>query len=470
MMKAPQSILEIKHTNPVPPSDPNWSKSPGHTFPDLAEDVAKEWKQVLAPDDEYDQFTLVGASGWVIQPGDDGEQHWISGADVPFTHPFGFDWEFELALDPQYTSLLSPENKEPGDSDQVNRANQLLIPVAENGFLGVEWDKGHVPQSFQDHVNEGDRVAVFGRWILDTGHSEHGGFRTEIHPPLLMAVGSVQPGSAGSEVTRVLFTSRPYLVGQTFTTEITNIYEDTAGDDGHFYVHFLKELGKVNTVVPVLGLPLLSTFVEAHPKIKSHPFLGAHLLHFVVKPPPLPQPATPGRHVPAGRVGLDLAIAPRRRLAVSFQFTVRTGCAVQVVSTTTDSVDVIIALSHAGYTPPPLPHRTDRTYSRAELAKLDPKAGTAYLDAELLSGAAHLVLGGPVSAGVVAGILNRGIKTDEYAALKNIDILASNHAVTNTFADSIPTGAGVSRDDSQPFPVYGWIDVSWAKSGPELHQ
>src|SRR5206468_9456828 len=105
----PQAILEIRQ-NPAAPTGDNWAASgrdllrtllPGDpTFP-VHRDL--EWSQVLAPTEEYDQIPLVGASGWV-----QGAEN--SNADVPPDHPFGFDWEFRVALDDKYTPLLSPAN------------------------------------------------------------------------------------------------------------------------------------------------------------------------------------------------------------------------------------------------------------------------------------------------------------------------------------------------------------------------
>src|SRR5438105_13652716 len=99
-------------------------------------------------------------------------------------------------------------------------------------------------------------MAVFGRWIVDCGHQipitrcdeDHTevhphltAFRTEIHPPLLMAAARATSGRLAmpavldaAEVTRVLFTSRPYLVSQRFTTNTDAIYDDAQPDDGPF--------------------------------------------------------------------------------------------------------------------------------------------------------------------------------------------------------------------------------------------
>ena len=425
---APQHILELRHINPeFHPTDPYWAaKLAGGEFPVHS---GFEWKQVLAPDEEYDQFSLVGASGWVINNGP-------SPADFPFNHPFGGDWEFWLAPDASFTGLLAPGNSGP-DSDIVNsivRANALGISVPQ-GVLGVEWDSSLVPESFQNEVHEGDRVATLGRWIVDCGHAD---FHTEIHPPLLMAVANPRREADGTEGTRVVFTSRPYLPGQTYAVDTENVYDDSTDDDGAFYDHILKEVLKVNAH--------LSFLVEAHPKIKSHPFLGAHLAHFIIRPPDL------------GRFHNPVVAPPT--LGVSFHFTVRSGCAVQVISSAPDTIDVFIAMSHAGYIPPPLPNRQGRRVSREELSRLSDDAGNAYLAVDALSSAAQLLLpGGVLSSLIVALLLARGIETDQYASLPAVNVLDTRNAVMNAPASAIPSGLGVTQDDGQPFPVFGWLDV-----------
>src|SRR5262249_45005746 len=147
--------------------------------------------------------------------------------------------------------------------------------------------------------------------------------------------------------TRVLFTSRPYLVGQRFTLNTDHIYNDSAEDDGPVLAHFAKEYGKVAAPIP------LSLQVQAHPKIKSFPFRGSHRFQLKIRPPA----AEGGRHALGG-------LSPR--LAVSFQFTVRSGCDVQVSSSAPDTIDVMISLSEVGYKPPDLPTRHSKTWTRGE--------------------------------------------------------------------------------------------------------
>ena len=215
MAKAPKEILEIRQANPAPPSDfagtgsnDRAGQGPtillvGGNFPSV--DARLEWKQVLAPDEDY-EVDLVGACGWVLGPR-------FSGGDVPFDHPFDVDWEFMLAVDddPSYTSLLARGNQVPEeDPDIVDRGRDLQIPrlraaTGRQVFSESRLTAEFVLKAFSDkfHVAEGDRMAVFGRWIVDCGHAvsvpvpnpKDPTYRSEIHPPLLMASARVAQGT-----------------------------------------------------------------------------------------------------------------------------------------------------------------------------------------------------------------------------------------------------------------------------------
>ena len=434
---APADILTIRYENQGLPAigDTAWATSSGGTFP---LDRGMEWVQPLALTDEYDESSLVGCSGWVIVPDD-------SGADVPFDHPFGFDWEFHIVLDDDkngYPALLSPASLT-GD-DRLEAAQALGLPVA-NGLLGVEWDQGLLPHSFRGQVNHGDRVGIFGRWIIDDGHAFSGFFRTEIHPPLLVATASIQQDSDGSEVTRVVFMSRPYLSGQTYCLNPSDAYKDGIDDDGTLFGHLVNQIADV--------VLLESLRVEAHPKIKSHPFLGSHSLHLVVSPPPRPE----GDY----------------RLAVSFQFTVRAGCTV-AVSPDGDSVDVVVTMDSGKYGPPPLPERTERSYGPGELIKLSGGVGTDIINVDsLVAAVVALNLIPDIAlflAAYVAYILSRGIVTDQYAALPEVDVRNADHAVIDVPVDNIPDGAGIITDNNQAHPIFGWLEIGWvpARRKPPL--
>jgi hypothetical protein len=205
----PEEILSIRFQNPqqVPDVDALYaqavalgSQNPGldlrDKFPSL--NAQQEWKQVLPADltdtaahnEDYERDNLVGATGWLLNPE-------FSGGDVPFDHPFKFDWEFMVALDQPaddpkaFTFLLTPGDQsfaEEGFQEAVHQAGTAanrIIPRGPDGIpslLGVEIDADLVPAQFVDFkrggVEPGDRVAVFGRWIVDCGHQDRSRTRT----------------------------------------------------------------------------------------------------------------------------------------------------------------------------------------------------------------------------------------------------------------------------------------------------
>jgi hypothetical protein len=69
---------------------------------------------------------------------------------------------------------------------------------------------------------------------------------------------------------------------------------------------------------------------------------------------------------------------------------------------------------------------------------------------------------------VVVPIFERGIKTDNYDTdkFRSVNILDTRHAI-KTLANNIPAGQGVVQYDNQPYPVYGWLEVTHVP--PTMH-
>jgi len=148
---------------------------------------------------------------------------------------------------------------------------------------------------------------------------------------------------------------------------------------------------------------------------------------------------------------------------VSFQFTVRAGCSVEVSAADNETVGVIVRLDSRKYTPPPLLPRHSCVYSKDELNALSPGTGTDILAIDILAplvGAA-ISFGGLWLSIYIEYILQRGFKVDAYDPIPEIDILNSSQAVFNTLPENIPSGAGVVVDNTQPYPIFGWLDAKW---------
>jgi hypothetical protein len=426
-------ILEISLANGKPwvnpafdTSDPNWASNVvgGKTF-DGSSQHPFEWVSVLNPKVEQDD--QVGVSGTALGPDD-------SKDDIPFTHPFGpfdkdfgSDFEFSLAPDPAYVSLLAPANR---DRDPKTGQYAKDWPLAHQlgldppGMLGVEVDRAIVPVA--DRVNPGDRVAVFGRWIVDAAHPP---YHTEIHPPLLMAharcVDSLGNPTAPTEdaITHVQFWSRPYQAAQKF---------NTGGDTGLCLRDYIPRIAET-----VFGS------VEAYPPIHDKPFKGVHLVAFTVRPPLEQAPSS----TVVGAVN-----AMQRRLECSYHFTVNGSCSIEVSTSLAgpNAVLVIFALTDANY--PKLPHPKNHM-QKVSMNKL--------MDDAKRRGAVSL-----------SGVLNDLFQVFDF--LKGDDIgfrvfdapatsaLDSVNVVPFTPLNSVPMSQHVT-DLHQPFPVRGWLKLAWVQ-------
>ena len=456
-MGTPATILEMTYQNP--PFDtskqtwPHWAYQVvggKAMFPDFwdtniipgtrifsSPDYSKnEWTQILAPDEDYD-LDVVGASGRAIlimpnpHPTGDSDKfvadmgkieraegppqdspRGMSGADVPFTHPFGTDWEFYVIPDAPYRSLAAPPapppNTHPEYAASVAEAKRLFNLDVVN-TLGVEIENRLVPGPYR--VQTGDRVVVFGRWIVDTGHPD---FHTEIHPPLLLATAR----ATSDQETTATVIGRPFLVSQRWAGGPGGVASLGMID------HLLEEADKV---------PLNSTRAEAHPTILPKPFTGVHAMTYTVRPPS-------GRNSPADR------------LIATFHFTVRSGVAVQVMNAG-DAVNVVIAMNGNTVTRGPLPTKHDLVIDREALKKMDSRAGDLYLGKEIESGVTSL--------GVGAALLARGVLTDRYdpPLAHSVHDTEFVRVPVNTLAGNTP----FSVDDGQPFPIYGTLTLRWER-------
>jgi len=425
----PASILQTTYANvPYPPAakDPNWSEkiSNGSTL-GLTSPPPWEWVSVYDPSFEKEgslNNPMVGLTGWVVDAA-------LSQGDVWFVHPFGFDFEFYVVPDPPYESLLAASNTgvKPGtgavDSDykHANTTAHNIGLAAPKGVLGVETDQGLLPPSFRNLLTNGSRVATFGRWIVDCGHDD---FHTEIHAPLLIAVATPGPPPAGvqgaSAMTSLQIMSRPYTVSQKFS-------------EGNFIAHLLAEVAKVETTF--FGIPL-STRVEAHPTVFTTPYDGRPYIKLLVQPPPR-------KHTGPGPVAF-----PPQRLMVSFHFTHRAGVVVRAFNAGNGTVGIIIVLGDLN--PAPLPAKHDLTVQWDQLGSKYSYAVDALQIADVLS----LDIAS-------AFILNRGILTDIYDAPSASSPLDNQNVAAPVGIDQLQPWAGLSEDDAQPFPIYGWMKVWW---------
>jgi hypothetical protein len=406
------------NNSPRPGGDGNWTKRlvGGDLFL-RGPEPRHGWVSVYDPNSEFDQ-PLTEVSGIALDPRP-------SNSDLPFVHPFGNDFEFELAPDAPYFDLVA-ETMEGSYSTATERARtefNMDVP----GVIGVETDLGLVPGQYKPE--DGDRVCVWGRLIVDAGHSD---FHTEIHPYLVMASArptpSAQqdPSARTPDATIVRITSRPFLVSQEFP-------------HGSLFNHFLVQLGEA----------VLNPFshIDAHPRLMPKPFAGLQTLIFDIRPP------TPRRRR-SDRLILESTIT-RRNKSVALAVTEHPDGG--------DAVRAMIMLNETGYDPPSEPARHDFTVKRADLEQLDPTAAAA-MDASIF---ALAIAGQPQVAAVIA----KGFPTHRYDHPR---AASAGHASSRTRqpVSDLP-GVPTNMDNGQPFPLFGTLKLEWEREGipdPEHQQ
>jgi hypothetical protein len=148
-------------------------------------------------------------------------------------------------------------------------------------------------------------------------------------------------------------------------------------------------------------------------------------------------------------------------MVVALQFTARSGCSVQVSSTAKDELELLVILNGAGYTPPPLPARRDRVYQLSDIGLLR-QGTTALVDDYITKRVPEKACLYHPRHNVFAA-LGQGLVTTEYARPAEVDVLDRGKSVTVGVTGNGPilVGQGVTVNNSQPYPVYGWLEVRW---------
>jgi hypothetical protein len=410
--QAPQRILETTQPPSVAgtPRSETWAADVcgGNALLHSQYGPRYEWMPIVSGYGQYGSVEAV--SGWALTPR-------RSDADLPFTHPFSKrDFDYFLLPDSTFDSLLAPGNVVNAGSDADTKRAKVEADAFHlamgSGVIAVEQDYGLIPDAYKPRVEMADRVAVFGRWIIDCGHDN---WQSEIHPPLLTAV--ARPNIA-SQLTRVDIVANPYLVDQEF-------------EHGGILNQLEYELAMVNTPLPFVPF---SARVKARAGYIS-PVKGLQVFSFRIRPP-----------------------APRTssssRLYVRMHLTARTGVIVQPFLVDSETVGVV-GLFTDDFQVLKIPDSNvhDWDVSATELMMESTWIGVAY---DLMIKHIGTTLGDPVKA----GILGQGIRATLIDAPKPPDLATAS--VTEGWAESTDWGQNpVTVDNSQAFPLIGWIELQW---------
>jgi hypothetical protein len=502
--QSPPEYLQPPLLQPVDPTNPYWTyQFVGGQPALLNEQPPFQWMPVLrtlAPNDtvvpgdergffmdraELGNSDLTGVSGTAVLngpvrddtypyiPGTGNRDFLVSDHDVPFSHPLGYDVEFFVVPDTPYLSLLGPTNIRVYDPLKLTgeypaAIEKALAPyptglglsdAAVNGLLGIEIDSACLPEAYRPH--DGDRVAVFGRWIVDAGHED---FHTEIHPPMVLAGARRQAVDA----THSWVIARPYRVSQRFLDSDGN---RTQGIRGALESQVTAQV--TSFVIAPLGSKPTPQQLDLTPEIQggimpSVSYTGSargippqkeHItttLSFVVRPP------TP-------------RASPSDQLLVTWHFTVRSGVDVYVLNTGLDEVEVVLDVGRSDFAPAKVP--TDGESITVYVKDLqNPELEKVLAQKRQDIASAH----GDDVGDFFWQLINLGARSTKFdsptwpkpksvtADAVNIVFELSVEALPSaeTFMPGQTQPAAVGVDDAQAFPIYGFVDVQWRRAGP----
>jgi hypothetical protein len=365
-----------------------------------------EWTQVLGGAKAIE--SVVGVSGIVIN------EH-VSGEEVWYTHPFGSDWNMNLAVDPGYEFVFAPgtpQNDQETKDAVMQSQNEIGIPVTN--ALHVEMDSGFLPNYYR--ATTGQDVVVFGRWIIDCGHTN---FTSEIHPPLILAKASGDDQVNG--VTRATVISRPYLVLQTFNNGKT------------LYDQMLQQVIEIYTFPDLLDFGIFSATFQpsARPDISTIPLDGAALVPIVIRPQ-------------------YARISPNDRLLFRGNLYVRPGVAVEPVNNGDDSITVWVFISDNGYQPARLPPSQNVHHPLSQIRAALPDVGST-IDG-ILGGGFFSPLN-PFGDAVLA----KGFDTDSYQMGTFVEAPLGN------FSENLRQSVVVETSTTSVYPIIGTIELKWER-------
>ena len=357
-----------------------------------------EWMPLL-PGTGYRNAPTVD-EGQVVAGGQVDDWH-LSSNDVLAAHPWGYDTEWDILLNP--TDFL--------------RLNYVPSNVGNNLLLHVEIEQGLFPYAdFGWTPRNADYVLVKGDWIFDCGHPDR--YHAEIHPPSFVAL-----ARSSGETTTSLAIAIPYRTLQLYNPneklayDLKEGYRFTDSNTKPFPDHLNDE---VNNVV-----------FHASQHLEAHAMVGSTNLDYVDWLVCAPTPAPPDS-----------------QLTYTYHFTVRPGVGIAAIPNTTPGCVEFIAVIGGGYSPAPIYPRVaswtwqdiNKAVNLESLKPIDVKQ-KIYDGIPFCALAVHCYY---------EGIENNPL-IDQYPPL---------YPPGDAIIDS-PIGIMTNGADNQPFPFYGRVKVSW---------
>lgn len=327
----------------------------------------------------------------------------LSTGDLTFNHPFGLDFTMDIALDKPYRklALLLGQPIPDGPVSTLHmEIQQGLLP--HSGPNLQDWLEGFDPKV-------GDRIAAFGAWIIDCGHDN---WQSELHELTFIAYGHAE---GDTTVSRAFYNpyrpsqylaAKPELVNQLL--DYTRWSDPTVKPFPGYLVQELLRVGRLSE--------------PFHDRIEAHHMLKANYL--------APAPW----YVCAPGSGSTLEY--------SYSFTTRSGVSITASPDNELGCVKFTASIAQAYSPQP-PNRRDCVNLWSDLnQQVQAALGNPDID--------------------IRQLIEKQVPASFIPAVER-DPVVDCYDPLQVGPPGDEAKRSVVRDDTQPFPFYGEVRVSWKK-------
>jgi hypothetical protein len=331
----------------------------------------------------------------------------LFGGDLPFTHPFGNDANFDIDLDPRYQQLDQLLGAQVPSGPLGGLHTELEQALFPHQGPNVETDflSGFLPQN-------GDRVAAVGPWIIDCGHTD---FHTEIHPITFAAY-----GHADGQTTVAHAFYNPYRETQFYnpdsavSPQVANLTRFGDPKTRSFVQYLVGELLRVGHLAQPFHDQIQAFMLEKANTLNPLPW-------FVCAPTPRPGNAA---------------------LSVSYSFTTRPGVSIDAQPDASTGCVRFTPTFGPDYTP------------------LNPIGHVCELDWDTLNEQAQQALGSPDVD--IRALIEKQVPASFIPSVEKNPLMLCYDPLQVNPPGTSGKAQSVAVSGSQPFPFYGEIKVGWA--------
>jgi hypothetical protein len=344
-------------------------------------------------------------------------------SDLPWDHPFGFDYTFNVAPDLAFlqqnwlnkTTIADLIDCTPagiaagrGSGDiceafEIERRHGLRA----SGALHTEIEDRLIPAAYRPQ--DGERVYMRGNRIVDCGHND---YSVEMHPPTIVARAQRNPESG--KVSSTLFVM-PYRTLQVYQPVDQNFVNQATAQ---FAFTALVAPAPLNLVARIKNVPF------------DRQIIGTY------------------------RISIP-TIHGKTNAKLQYHFVVRPGVKVEVSPLNDYHVNVTVTLDPRTYVPLSPPNCSIKRFTFEDAEKLNEMPPGSITDT-FKKIAGGVLVGLPFFPIPAPILINAMVSAKTGLAVADCTVPNSTPLAPESRLDN-----SVQEDRGQPYPVYGWVSLEW---------